>query len=91
MMQEFAGYMHGMGIGGWLTNFKRVRILPPQWRLVISPGDLEHFASYITREDVKRIAGFGMDHIRLAFDQIVMEDNDRPYTCLLYTSDAADE
>ena len=72
--------MHGMGIGGWLTNYKRISVLPPEARLLISPGDLEHFDTYITREDVRRIAGFGMDHIRLCFDQIVLEDNDHPGT-----------
>ncbi len=77
-MTPWNGYMRGMGLGGWLTNYKRVSVLPPAARLLISPGDLEHFDTYITREDVKRIASFGMDHIRLCFDQIVIEDNDRP-------------
>lgn len=80
MMKPFDGYMKGMGIGGWLTNFKRIRLLPPEWRFVLTPGDFEHFENYIMREDVKRIAGFGMDHIRLAFDQIVFEDYDNPFT-----------
>ena len=79
MMRPFEGYMHGMGIGGWLTNFKRIRIMPEEWRLVLTPGDFEHFEKYITREDVKRIAGFGMDHIRLAFDQIVFEEYEKPF------------
>ena len=78
-MQPFTGLMRGMGIGGWLTNFKRIKLLPEEWRLVLTPGDFEHFEKYITREDVKRIAGFGMDHIRLAFDQVVFEDYDRPF------------
>ena len=78
-MQVFEGYMRGMGIGGWLTNFKRIRIMPEEWRLVLTPGDFEHFERYITREDVKRIAGFGMDHIRLAFDQIIFEEYDKPF------------
>lgn len=79
-MKPFAGYMHGMGIGGWLTNYKRIAVLPPEARTLVSPGDIEHFDTYITRDDVRRIAGFGMDHIRLPFDQLVLEDNDHPGT-----------
>ncbi len=78
-MKEFTGFQKGMGIGGWLTNFKRIKLLPPEMRKVITIGDLEHFDRYITHEDVKKIASFGMDHIRIAFDQIVVEDNDHPF------------
>ena len=79
-MKPLTGYMHGIGIGGWLTNYKRIAVLPPEARRIISPGDIEHFETYITHEDVKRITSFGMDHIRLCFDQIVMEDSDHPGT-----------
>ena len=67
-----------MGIGGWLTNYKRFNVLPQAWRMPITVGDMEHFESYITQDDVQRIASYGMDHIRLAFDQIVLEEADRP-------------
>ena len=73
-MRRFAGYEHGMGIGGWLTNYKRFNVLPDRWRLPLTIGDMEHFASYITEEDVNYIASLGMDHIRLGFDQIVLEE-----------------
>ena len=63
-----------MGIGGWLTNYKRFNVLPEERRLQITQGDLEHFDSYITEADVKRIKGWGFDHIRLGFDQIVLEE-----------------
>ena len=72
-MKEFTGYMHGMGIGGWLTNFKRLPVLPEGYKMKLSTGDFEHFEKYITHEDVKYIASLGMDHIRLAFDQYVLE------------------
>lgn len=62
-----------MGIGGWLTNYKRFNVLPPERRMVITVGDMEHFQSYITERDVAYIASLGMDHIRLGFDQIVIE------------------
>ena len=71
-MKKIEGLQRGMGIGGWLTNYKRFNVLPPQW---ITVGDMEHFQSYITEEDVAYIASLGMDHIRLGFDQIVLEES----------------
>lgn len=44
----FAGFCRGMGIGGWLTNYKRFHVHPEAWRHTITVGDLEHFESYIT-------------------------------------------
>ena len=75
--KRFVGFEHGMGIGGWLTNYKRFNVLPDKWKLNFSPGDYEHFETYITKEDVQNIASFGVDHIRLGFDQIVLEE--KPY------------
>ncbi len=66
-----------MGIGGWLTNYKRFNVLPKDKRMDITIGDLEHFDTYITERDVAYIASLGMDHIRLGFDQIVLEES--PY------------
>mgnify|MGYP000106779204 FL=1 len=72
-IDRFAGFRRGMGIGGWLTNYKRFNVLPEAWRHPITVGDMEHFESYITEEDIRRIASWGMDHVRLGFDQIVLE------------------
>lgn len=76
-MKQIEGLKRGMGIGGWLTNYKRFNVLPPEKRLKITIGDLEHFESYITEKDIEYIASLGMDHIRLGFDQIVLEES--PY------------
>ncbi len=73
-MKKFIGFEHGMGIGGWLTNYKRFNVLPQHRRLDITVGDMEHFRTYITEEDVINIKNMGMDHIRLGFDQIVLEE-----------------
>ena len=67
-------FSRGMGIGGWLTNYKRFNVLPPDRRMQITVGDMEHFESYITERDVAYIASLGMDHVRLGFDQIVLEE-----------------
>ena len=76
-MKKIENLQKGMGIGGWLTNYKRFNVLPPERRLQITIGDMEHFESYITERDIAYIASLGMDHIRLGFDQIVVEE--KPY------------
>ncbi len=79
LAKPFAGFERGMGIGGWLTNYKRFNVLPDKWRMPITIGDLEHFDTYITEADVKNIADMGLDHIRVCFDQIVLEEESGVY------------
>lgn len=45
--------------------------------MILTEGDFEHFDTYITERDVLYIASLGMDHIRLGFDQLVVEE--KPY------------
>ena len=71
---SWPGFECGMGIGGWLTNYKRFNVLPEEWRLKITEGDLEHFDTYITASDIANIRSMGFDHVRLGFDQIVLEE-----------------
>lgn len=78
-MRRFTGFEKGMGIGGWLTNYKRFNVLPLDRRFPITIGDMEHFQSYITKRDVDYIASLGMDHIRLGFDQVVIEEKPGVY------------
>jgi len=73
------GFEKGMGIGGWLTNYKRFNVLPDDRRMVLTIGDYEHFDSYITEQDVASIAAMGFDHIRVGFDQIVLEESPYKY------------
>ena len=73
------GFTRGMGIGGWLTNYKRFNVLPMEKRLLFSEGDFEHFDTYITEKDVANIKSMGFDHIRLGFDQIVLEESPGKY------------
>lgn len=73
-MYKFTGFEHGMGIGGWLTNYKRFNVLPNDRRMMLTIGDMEHFSTYITEADIKYIASLGMDHIRLGYDQLVVEE-----------------
>lgn len=76
-MKKIAGFSKGMGIGGWLTNYKRFNVLPNEWRKIVTEGDMEHFRTYITAWDAKNIASMGVDHVRIGFDQLVMEQE--PY------------
>lgn len=76
-MRKIENFQKGMGVGGWLTNYKRFNVLPLDKRMIITVGDMEHFESYITESDVAYIASLGMDHIRLGFDQVVLEES--PY------------
>ena len=73
-MKKLENLSKGMGIGGWLTNYKRFNVLPKDKRLKITVGDMEHFETYITERDVEYVASLGFDHIRLGFDQIVIEE-----------------
>ncbi|MBP5622480.1 MAG: cellulase family glycosylhydrolase, partial [Thermoguttaceae bacterium] len=75
----FEGFETGVGIGGWLTNYKRFNVLPENRRLQLSVGDFEHFDSYITESDVQNIASFGVRCIRLGFDQVVVEESPGVY------------
>ena len=52
-MRRFNGYMHGIDIGGWLSQ------------CVYSK---EHLDNFITEEDIKRIKGWGCDHVRVPVD-----------------------
>ena len=71
--------MKGVGMGSWLTNYKRSKFLSEEEMGIISPGDWEHFESFYTEEDFRRVASWGMDHVRLPFDQVVIEEYDRPF------------
>ena len=73
-LDRWPGFDRGMGLGGWLTNYKRFNVLPVDRRMTLTDGDFAHFDSYITEGDVARIAKWGFDHIRLGFDQIVLEE-----------------
>lgn len=76
---QFDGFTHGIGIGGWLTNYKRLAFIPEEWQGVVTVGDREHFESYITENDIRQIASWGVDHIRLAFNYEVIEEDRNPF------------
>ena len=61
-MRTFEGFRNGVNIGGWISQF--------------GTYDEEHFDTYILEEDIKNIAEFGFDHVRVPVDYMVLEDED---------------
>lgn len=57
-MKMWIGYQRGVNLGGWLSQCDYAR---------------EHLDSFIGEEDIKKIAGWGMDHVRLPVDYNVLE------------------
>lgn len=58
-MRNLEGYSKGINLGGWLSQC-------PSY-------EKEHFDSFILEEDIKKIASWGMDHVRLPVDYDVIE------------------
>ena len=49
-MKKLSHFSKGMGIGGWLTNYKRLAMLPENKRFVITDGDHENIVAYYTEK-----------------------------------------
>ena len=61
-MRDFAGYRHGVNLGGWLSQ---------------ADGTTEeYFNTFITEDDIRAIAQMGMDHVRLPVDYNWIETDD---------------
>ena len=60
-MIDFPGFKKGLNLGGWLSQ---------------SPLTKEHMDTFITEEDIKRIASMGADHVRLPVDYPLVETED---------------
>ncbi|GHU87915.1 endoglucanase [Spirochaetia bacterium] len=63
-MQKLTGYMAGANLGGWVSQYRAL--------------DHEHFKTFITEKDIKNIASWGMDHIRVPIDYPVIEEDANP-------------
>ena len=61
-MRGMDGYMRGVNLGGWLSQF--------------DAPTKEHFDTFITEDDIRRIAGLGLDHVRVPVDYTVIETED---------------
>jgi len=61
----FSHYTSGVNLGGWLSQYQNY--------------DHAHFKSFITEQNIQRIASWGMDHVRLPVDYPVLEEEDQPF------------
>ena len=60
-MIEFQGYTKGINLGGWLSQCEHKK---------------EHYDEFIKKDDIKRIASWGLDHVRLPIDYEVIQTED---------------
>lgn len=58
---EFNGFKKGVNLGGWLSQCCHTK---------------EHYDSFITENDIKKIASWGVDHVRLPVDYDLLEAED---------------
>jgi endoglucanase len=57
-------FQAGVNLGGWLSQYKTFAH--------------SHFQTFITSVDIRQIAGWGLDHVRLPIDYPVLESDDAP-------------
>lgn len=65
MKNKFQGFSAGVNLGGWISQYGN--------------NGKEHFDSFIKESDIRQIAGWGMDHVRLPIDYNVLENDDQPF------------
>ncbi len=63
-MKVFEGYKKGVNLGGWLSQCGEDNYTE------------EHYNSFIKEEDIKTIASWGLDHVRMPVDYNVLESED---------------
>ena len=64
-METSKSFQIGVNLGGWLSQYREY--------------DHRHFQTFITAPDIEKIAGWGMDHVRLPIDYPVLEDDEKPF------------
>lgn len=60
-MKRFVGYEKGINLGGWLSQ---------------SSLEKEHLDTFITEKDIEKVASFGLDHLRLPVDYMLIQTED---------------
>ncbi len=64
-MLRFEGFMAGVNLGGWVSQTRTMTT--------------EHFDTFITEADIRQIASWGMDHVRLPIDYMLLEEDHNPF------------
>lgn len=60
-MKTFTGFTKGVNLGGWLSQ---------------CDYSTEHLETFITENDFKKIASWGVDHIRVPIDYNILQDSE---------------
>lgn len=60
-MRSWEGYEKGVNLGGWLSQCDHTR---------------ENYDNFIVQEDFKKIADWGLDHVRVPIDYDLVEDKE---------------
>ena len=63
-MKTFDGYMHGINLGGWLSQCDHTK---------------QRYDTFIVEDDIARIKSWGLDHIRVPVDYNLIEDENGAY------------
>ena len=61
MMKQLSGFQRGINLGGWLSQCTPKK---------------EHYDTFITEQDLRTIASWGLDHVRLPIDYVLVEQED---------------
>lgn len=60
-MKKVINLDKGINLGGWLSQCEH---------------NTEHYDTFISKDDIKRIASWGLDHVRVPFDYELLESED---------------
>lgn len=63
-MKQLSGYMHGVNLGGWLSQCDNTK---------------ERYDTFITKKDFETIKSWGLDHVRIPVDYMLVETEDGQY------------
>ena len=63
-MKQLTGYMHGVNLGGWLSQCNHTK---------------ERYDNFIVEEDIARIKDWKLDHFRVPIDYNLVEDSEGNY------------
>jgi aryl-phospho-beta-D-glucosidase BglC (GH1 family) len=63
-VKRFEGYQRGINLGGWISQCNLRK---------------EHYDTFIVEDDIKRIASWGLDHIRVPLDYELVETEEGEY------------
>lgn len=58
-MKQFTGYMHGVNLGGWLSQCVHTQ---------------EHYDTFITEPDIRTVKEWELDHVRVPVDYDLVEE-----------------